>query len=133
MTGSVSSTSERTVGAMYFEEGLVCPPTTTLAWLDWRTFCKRLRVGGGGGRGRGRETGKWNRRKREEDGGREGKRNMRMRNRGKRLERERNAIRGRRIEEGKEEIKKREYIACRRWRTREGRGRKGGKQIEGNR
>ena len=75
MTGSVSSTSERTVGAMYLEEGLVCPPTTTLARLDWRTFCKRLRVGWGGGseEGEGRgETGKWNRRKREEDVG-EGK------------------------------------------------------------
>ena len=42
MTASVPSTSEMMVGAMYLEEGLVCPPTTTVPRLDWRTFCKRL-------------------------------------------------------------------------------------------
>ena len=46
MTASVPSTSEMMVGAMYLEEGLVCPPTTTVPRLDWSTFCKRLTVEG---------------------------------------------------------------------------------------
>ena len=53
MTGSVSSTSERTVGAMYLEEGLVSPPTTTFPRLDWSTFCKRLTARGEGKRREG--------------------------------------------------------------------------------
>lgn len=59
MRGSVSSTSEMMVGAMYLEEGLVSPPTTTFPRVDWSTFCKRLtgrEEEGGEGRG-GKEDG----------------------------------------------------------------------------
>ena len=57
MTASVPSTSEMMVGAMYLEEGLVCPPTTTVPRLDWSTFCKRLTVEGEGERA-GEEDGR---------------------------------------------------------------------------
>ena len=70
MTASVSSTSEMMVGAMYLEEGLVCPPATTVPRLDWSTFCKRLTVEGR--RREGRRGGWEEGRMGEEDGRRVG-------------------------------------------------------------